>query len=161
MSLGDDLSSCTVEEPCNDPITKNAIAALARDRNIPVVVAAGNDNTDACKVAPASEPMAYTVGATTNSDARSSFSNWGNCLDIFAPGSNIKSTWRGSTTATSTISGTSMACPHVSGAFALLLAENSYSNVQQAYDAMSAKATVGKVTNSKTTNNKLLYVGTN
>lgn len=158
MSLGDDLSSCTVAEPCNDPISKKAVAALAVDRNIPVVVAAGNDNTDACKGAPASEPMAYTVGSTTTSDSRSSFSNYGSCVDIFAPGSNIKSTWIGGTTSSRTISGTSMACPHVSGAFALLLADQEFATVQDAYDEMSRRATA-EVVNDARSVNKLLYVG--
>ena len=159
MSLGDDLSSCTVAEPCNDPITKKAVAALAVDRNIPVVVAAGNDNTDACRGAPASELMAYTVGSTAQSDSRSSFSNYGPCVDIFAPGSSIKSTWIGSTTKTNTISGTSMACPHVSGAFALLLGDQQFSNVQAAYDEMSRRATENAVKDARNTVNKLLYVG--
>ena len=159
MSLGDDLSSCTVAEPCNDPITKKAVAALAVDRNIPVVVAAGNDNTDACRGAPASELMAYTVGSTSQSDSRSSFSNYGPCVDIFAPGSSIKSTWIGGTTKTNTISGTSMACPHVSGAFALLLGDQQFSNVQAAYDEMSSRATENAVNDARNTVNKLLYVG--
>ena len=65
-----------------------------------------------------------TVGATTNTDARSSFSNYGTCLDLFAPGSNITSAWHTGTTATNTISGTSMAAPHVAGAAALYLSAN-------------------------------------
>merc|ERR1711937_995785 len=86
-------------------------------------VAAGNDNGDACTKSPASEPAVITVGSTTNSDARSSFSNYGTCLDIFAPGSGITAAWIGSDTATNTISGTSMASPHVCGGVALLLEE--------------------------------------
>merc|ERR1711937_1103886 len=78
-------------------------------------VAAGNDNGDACTKSPASEPAVITVGSTTSSDARSSFSNYGTCLDIFAPGSGITAAWIGSDTATNTISGTSMASPHVAG----------------------------------------------
>lgn len=88
---------------------------------IPVVVAAGNSNIDACGVSPARVPAAVTVGASTQSDARASFSNYGSCLDLFAPGSSIVSAGRSTTTATATASGTSVAAPHVSGALANLL----------------------------------------
>ena len=83
------------------------------------VVAAGNSNSNACLTSPAGEPVAITVGATTSADARSSFSNFGSCVDVFAPGSNITSAWIGSSTASSVKSGTSMASPHVAGVVAL------------------------------------------
>jgi len=86
-------------------------------------VAAGNNNgLSACNYSPARVPSAITVGSTQNNDARSSFSNIGTCVDVFAPGTNILSTWIGSNTATNTISGTSMATPHVAGAIAAYLA---------------------------------------
>jgi len=84
-------------------------------------VAAGNESTDACTRSPASTPAAITVGSTTSTDARSSFSNFGTCVDIFAPGSSITSAWHTGTTVTNTISGTSMASPHVAGVAALYL----------------------------------------
>jgi subtilisin family serine protease len=80
-----------------------------------MVVAAGNSNANACTFSPASAPLGICVGSSTNTDARSSFSNFGTCVDTFAPGSSILSAWIGSNTATNTISGTSMACPHVAG----------------------------------------------
>ena len=87
-------------------------------------IAAGNSNANACNSSPARVASANTVGATTSTDARSSFSNFGTCVDIFAPGSSITSSWNTSDTATNTISGTSMATPHVAGALALYLQTN-------------------------------------
>ena len=84
-------------------------------------VAAGNDNADACKYSPAAADLAVTVGASAIDDSRAYFSNWGKCTDIFAPGLSILSTWIGSNTATNTISGTSMASPHICGLLAYYL----------------------------------------
>ena len=88
---------------------------------VTVVVAAGNENQDACDVSPARAEDAITVGATDRKDARAEFSNWGKCLDIFAPGKDIQSAWFDGDRAEKTISGTSMAAPHVAGVVALLL----------------------------------------
>lgn len=88
------------------------------------VVAAGNSNVSACTTSPAGEPSAITVGSTTSSDERSSFSNFGTCLDVFAPGSSIVSAGHTSDIATRTLSGTSMASPHVAGVAALALSQN-------------------------------------
>jgi subtilisin family serine protease len=99
----------------------NAAVAGAVGDGVTMVVAAGNSNKDACKYSPSGEPTAITVGATTSGDVRASWSNYGTCVDIFAPGSAITSDWNTSTTATNTISGTSMASPHVTGVAALAL----------------------------------------
>ncbi|PKS05395.1 hypothetical protein jhhlp_008771 [Lomentospora prolificans] len=100
----------------------NSAAAALVNAGVFLAVAAGNDNANAANYSPASEPSVCTVGATTSSDVRSSFSNYGSVVDIFAPGTSILSTWIGGTSATNTISGTSMASPHIAGLGAYLLA---------------------------------------
>jgi len=107
---------------------KNAAITAAVRQGSVFVVAAGNSNQDACRHFPASCPDAITVAATAmganNEDQRASYSNWGTCVDIFAPGSSITSAGITSRTALATMSGTSMACPHVAGYSAVLLSEN-------------------------------------
>ncbi|MFI6824070.1 S8 family peptidase [Micromonospora sp. NPDC050187] len=113
MSLGSALNTSL-----NAAVT-NSIAD-----GVTYTVAAGNSNADACNFSPASTPNAITVGATDSNDIRAPYSNWGSCVDIYAPGTNITSAWITSTTATNTISGTSMASPHVAGAAARVLQVN-------------------------------------
>ncbi|WP_299004059.1 S8 family serine peptidase [uncultured Shewanella sp.] len=136
----------------------NSAVASAVDSGIAFVVAAGNNNSDACTKSPASEPKAITVGSTTSNDSRSSFSNYGNCLDIFGPGSSIKSAWIGSNSATKTISGTSMASPHVAGVAALYLDKNAGLSPTQLADALTSNATKNKVIDAKNGSpNNLVY----
>lgn len=136
----------------------DAVVAL-HDAGIPVVVAAGNDNTNASGFSPAREPKAITVGATTATDARASFSNFGPVLDIFAPGVSIIGAWRTSDTATVSISGTSMAAPHVAGAAAIYLGLNTSATPTQVANAITSTATTNIVTNAGTGSpNRLLYV---
>lgn len=100
-------------------------------------VAAGNDNADACDYSPAAAARAVTVGASTLGDERAYFSNYGRCVDIFAPGLNILSTWIGSKTATNTISGTSMASPHIAGLLAYFLSLQPKSSSGYAVESLS------------------------
>ena len=122
-------------------------------------VAAGNDyGANACNGSPSRVAAAVTVGSTTSTDARSDFSNIGSCLDIFAPGSGIKSAWYTSSTATNTISGTSMATPHVTGAAALYLQAHATASPSAVSSWLTSNATTGKVTNPGTGSpNRLLY----
>jgi hypothetical protein len=122
-------------------------------------VAAGNDNgVDACTESPGRVAAAITVGSTTSTDARSSFSNIGTCVDIFAPGSSITSAWNSSDTATNTISGTSMATPHVVGVAALYLQNNTTASPATVASAITSTATSGRLTGIGTGSpNLLLY----
>ena len=152
MSLGGGVSQAlddAVNRAINDGVT--------------MAVAAGNGDQfgnplNACNGSPSRVPAAITVGATTSTDARSSFSNYGTCLDLFAPGSSITSSWYTSTTATNTISGTSMATPHVTGVAALYLSQNGNQSPATVRNAIVAAATPNKVTNPMTGSpNLLLY----
>jgi subtilisin family serine protease len=118
MSLGGGVSSAldtAVNNLINDGVT--------------VVVAAGNSRQDACKSSPARVPAAITVAASDRNDSFASFSNLGKCVDIIAPGVSITSAWYTSTAATNTISGTSMAAPHVAGAVARALGNNQLASI--------------------------------
>lgn len=109
-------------------------------------VAAGNSNADACNYSPSGAPDAITVGATTSADGRSSFSNFGTCVDIFAPGSSITSTTIASDTSTGVMSGTSMASPHVAGVAALYLQMNPTASPFSVRTAIVNSATSGRLT---------------
>lgn len=136
-----------------DSAVTNAINA-----GVVFAIAAGNSTANACNYSPARAAAAITVGATTSSDARASYSNYGTCLDLFAPGSGITSAWITNDTATNTISGTSMATPHVAGVAALYLQTNPGASAAAVRDAIVNNATANKVTSPGTGSpNKLLY----
>ena len=135
----------------------NAVSG-AITRGVTFAVAAGNSNTNAANTSPARVAAALTVGSTERTDARSSFSNYGPVVDVFAPGGGITSAWNTSDTATNTISGTSMASPHVAGVVARYLQGNRNVTPAQVATAITSNATNGKVTNpGANTTTRLLY----
>ncbi|MFD7441352.1 S8 family peptidase [Streptomyces sp. NPDC059909] len=152
MSLGGGASTAL------DDAVKKSIAS-----GVSYSIAAGNGiligiPVNACNYSPARVPEAITVGATDSTDRRASFSNYGSCLDLFAPGVDITSAWKDSDTATNTISGTSMATPHTAGVAALYLASHPSATPAQVRDALVNNATSGKVVDPRTGSpNKLLH----
>ncbi|KAL5351071.1 Subtilisin-like protease 2 [Pseudogymnoascus australis] len=137
----------------------NSAVASTVNAGVTVVVAAGNDNRNAANYSPASAPSAITVGATDSRDARASFSNYGAVLDIFAPGVNILSAWIGYSSASNTISGTSMATPHVAGLAAYLIGLEGLSSPSAVASRISSLATRGVVTNPAGSINAVAYNG--
>jgi uncharacterized protein (TIGR03437 family) len=147
MSLGGGASTAI------DDAVRRSIAD-----GVTYAIASGNSNVDACSSSPARVAEAITVNSSTSSDARSSFSNYGTCTDIFAPGSSITSAWYSSNTATNTISGTSMATPHVAGVAALYLQGNTSASPATVWAAIRDNSSLNKITSAGTGSpNRLLY----
>lgn len=142
----------------NQQAMKDAVDA-AVNSGVVVVVAAGNSNSDACHFSPAFIPSAITVGSTTSLDRRSSFSNYGACVNIWAPGSDVLSLSHASNTGTKALSGTSMACPHVSGAAALILEADPSKRSDHVKQELLARAVVNNLTGLQVTDeNAFLWV---
>jgi subtilisin family serine protease len=142
-----------------DPVMDAAVRASINS-GITYSVAAGNESSDACTVSPARVLTAITVGATDNTDAKAAFSNYGKCVDVFAPGVNVESVGITGPNAKATLSGTSMATPHVTGAAALYLCTHPKAKPAAVAAALTTEATPGKVSSPGVGSpNKLLYVG--
>ncbi|MFC0625277.1 S8 family peptidase [Kribbella deserti] len=149
MSLGG-----PADQALDDAVKKSVAAGIT------YAVAAGNESADACKVSPAKEPTAITTGATDDTDTRANFSNFGKCVDIFAPGVDVESVGISGPTATATHSGTSMASPHVAGAAALYLSAKPDATPADVAAALIGAATPDKVKNPGTGSpNKLMFTG--
>merc|ERR1719422_1698359 len=155
MSLGGQcpLGWCGLFSAIKDAVN------TAVQSGVTIVVAGGNSNSDACGFMPAFVPAAITVGSTDSEDARSYFSNYGSCTDIWAPGSNITSASHEDDVGSKTFSGTSMACPHVAGGAALVLEKNPSFTPEQVIDKLLANSAVNYITDLKHDDtNSLLYV---
>jgi subtilisin family serine protease len=146
MSLGGGKSAAL------DQAVRNSIAD-----GVTYAVAAGNESEDACTGSPSGVTEAITVGATDPADRKAGFSDFGSCVDWFAPGVNITSAWWLTDTMTMTISGTSMATPHTAGVAALCLQGNPASTAQQVRDALFNLTTKNIVTSAQSANNHLLF----
>ncbi|GLG81547.1 S8 family peptidase [Acinetobacter calcoaceticus] len=146
MSLGGDASTSL----------DSAVENLFNNGYV-MVVAAGNSNTDACSASPARVSKALTAAATDSTDTRASYSNYGSCVDIFAPGSQINSSWIGSNTATKVLNGTSMATPHVAGVVAEMLQSTPIATPQTISTNLLNQASSNVVKNPSGSPNRLLY----
>jgi len=149
MSLGGEGTQQAMRDAVNAAVNAGVV----------VVVASGNDNKDACSFSPAFVPAAITVGATDSTDRKSDFSNYGSCTDMWAPGTDVLSAGAGSDKAYATYSGTSMACPHVSGGAALILDEDPSKSPAKVLDALLTGSIKGAISGLRTSDtNALLFV---
>ncbi|WP_236788941.1 S8 family peptidase [Amycolatopsis sp. GM8] len=155
---GPSVANMSLGGTADDALDQAVAGAIAK--GVTFAVAAGNSSADASGYSPARVPTAITVAASDRTDRQASFSNYGSDVDLYAPGVNITSSWGTGDTATNTISGTSMATPHVTGAAALYLADHPDATPAEVSDALTAAATTDKISNATAgTPNKLLYTG--
>jgi len=139
--------------------TLNAAVNSAVDAEVVMAVAGGNDYGDACNYSPASAELAITVGASDNSDSMASFSNYGSCINIFGPGVGVTGAWIGNPNSDNTISGTSMASPHVAGVAMKLMWEHSDYDADKIRDEMISAASSNKLSGVRGSPNLLVYNG--
>jgi len=150
MSLGGSGTQQAMADAVNAAVNSGVV----------VVVAGGNENSDSCRFSPAFVPSAITVGSTTSVDRRSSFSNYGSCTNIWAPGSDVKSASHQSDTGSATFSGTSMACPHVAGAAAIVLDADPSKKASAVLAELLDTAVLNGIADLRSGDtNALLYVG--
>ena len=136
---------------------ENDAIKAATEAGVVMVVAAGNEDSDACDGSPGSEPAAVTVAASDDKNIRASYSNWGSCVDVFGPGSAITSTWIDSPDATNTISGTSMASPHVCGVAAKIRSANPTMSVSAVAAKIVSDATPSQIDDVKGSPNLMVF----
>lgn len=154
---GPSVANLSIGSPAYDPLDR-AVRGLTQ-AGVTVIVAASNYNLDACNYSPARERSAITVGASNALDLKASFSNWGPCVDLFAPGHNILSADFASDSGTTWKNGTSMAAPHVAGAAALFLEGNPGASPSEVEAALRLQSTQGVVALSNSEHNDLLFIG--
>ncbi|MBA2564623.1 MAG: S8 family peptidase [Gemmatimonadetes bacterium] len=149
------VANMSLGGPTNSSVDEAVRRSIAD--GVSYAIAAGNDGQDACRFTPARVAEAMTTGSSTRTDERSSFSNRGNCVDWFAPGSGITSAWNGNDNQTNTISGTSMAAPHTAGVAALYLDDNPGASPSSVRAALYGLTTKGIVKRARSANNDLLF----
>merc|ERR1712194_588359 len=138
--------------------TYEQVLAAATRAGVVIVTASGNSNANGCAYAPGNSPSTINVGSTDQRDRRSGFSNWGNCVDIMAPGTAVASAGHRGNNAVATMGGTSMACPHVSGGAALIMGRNPSSTPTAVWNSLSRSAQTNAISDLRGSGNRFFQV---